>query len=83
MAEIIDFAEIQQARRRARAPEREHLERATEILRHNLAAVALALTTAPLEEHAELITRVERLAAMLRYALGMLARSHSIGGRGQ
>ena len=56
MAEIIDFAEIQEARRKARAriPEREHLERAVQIMRENLAAVAAELAEAPREEQAEL-----------------------------
>ena len=78
MAEIIDFAEIQQARRRARAPEREHLHRAIEILKQNLTAAAISLTTAPAEEHAELLTRIERLAAMIRYALGILGRTPTL-----
>jgi len=75
VAEIIDFAEIQQARRRARAPEREHLQRAIEILKQNLAAAAVALTTASPEEFPELLTRIERLTAMTRYALGILGRT--------
>ena len=74
MAEIIDFAEIQEARRKARAriPERENLERAVQIMRENLAAVAAELAEAPREEQAELLTRVERLAAMIRYGMRML-----------
>ena len=74
MAEIIDFAEIQEARRKARAriPERENLERAVQLMRENLAAVAAELADAPREEQAELLTRVERLAAMIRYGMRML-----------
>jgi len=74
MAEIIDFAEIQEARRKARAriPERENLERAVQMMRENLAAVAAELADAPREEQAELVTRVERLAAMIRYGMRML-----------
>ena len=74
MAEIIDFAEIQEARRKARAriPERENLERAVQIMRENLAIVAAELAEAPREEQAELLTRVERLAAMIRYGMRML-----------
>jgi anti-sigma-K factor RskA len=74
MAEIVDFAEIQEARRKARAriPERENLERAVQIMRENLAAVAAELAEAPREEQAELLTRVERLAAMIRYGMRML-----------
>jgi uncharacterized membrane-anchored protein len=74
MAEIIDFAEIREARRKARAgvPERENLERALQLMRENLATVAAALADAPREEQAELLTRVERLAAMIRYGMRML-----------
>jgi hypothetical protein len=74
MAEIIDFAEIQEARRKARAgiPQREHLERAVQVMRTNLAAVAAELADAPREEQAELLTRIERLAAMIRYGMRML-----------
>ena len=73
MAEIIDFEEIQQARRKARArvPERENLERAVQLMRENLAAVAAELADAP-REHLELLTRIERLAAMIRYGMRML-----------
>src|SRR6202041_2077509 len=76
MAEIIDFAEIQEARRKARAriPERENLERAVQLMRENLAAVAAELADAPREEQAELLTRVERLAAMIRYGMRMLGK---------
>jgi hypothetical protein len=74
MAEIIDFTEIQKARRKARAriPERENLERAVQLMRENLAAVAAELVDAPHEEQAELLTRVERLASMIRYGMRML-----------
>jgi uncharacterized membrane-anchored protein len=74
MAEIIDFAEIHEARRKARAgvPERENLERALQLMRENLARVAAELADAPREAQAELLTRVERLAAMIRYGMRML-----------
>jgi hypothetical protein len=77
MAEIIDFAEIQEARRKARAriPEREHLERALQLMRENLAAVAAELADAPRDAQPELLTRVERLAAMIRYGMRMLGDS--------
>ena len=73
MAEIIDFAEIQEARRKARvpAPERENLERAVQLMRENLAAVAAELADAPRDEQAELLTRVERLVALIRYGMRM------------
>ena len=74
MAEIIDFAEIEEARRKARAriPERENLERAVQIMRENLAAVAAELAEAPRDQQAELLTRIERLAALIRYGMRML-----------
>jgi anti-sigma-K factor RskA len=74
MAEIIDFAEIHEARRKARArvPERENLERAVQVMRENLAAVAAELVDAPPEDQAELLTRIERLASMIRYGMRML-----------
>ena len=74
MAEIIDFAEIQEARRKARArvPERENLERAVQLMRENLAAVAIEMAAAPQDQQAELLTRVERLAATIRYGMRML-----------
>ncbi len=77
MAEIIDFAEIQAARRKARAhgPERENLERAVQLMRENLAAVAAELASAPHDEQAALLTRVERLAAMIRYGMRMLGET--------
>ena len=74
MAEIIDFAEIHEARRKARAhvPERENLERAVQVMRENLAAVAAELVDAPREDQAEFLTRIERLASMIRYGMRML-----------
>ena len=77
MAEIIDFAEIQEARRKARAriPQHENLERAVQLMRENLAIVAAELADAPRETQAELLTRVERLAAMIRYGMRMLGDS--------
>ena len=84
MAEIIDFAEIQAARRRvrARSPERDSLERAIEIMKANLAAVANLLVTAPREEQTELLTRIERLAAMVRYGMRMLGDAPEAGAEG-
>ncbi|HEV2171378.1 MAG TPA: hypothetical protein VGR40_10540 [Candidatus Binatus sp.] len=74
MAEIIDFAEIQEARRKARAriPERENLERAVKHMRENLAGVAAQLADATRDEQAELLMRIERLTAMIRYGMRML-----------
>ncbi|MDO8431267.1 MAG: hypothetical protein Q7S58_02525 [Candidatus Binatus sp.] len=74
MAEIIKFAELQEARRKARArgPERENLERAVHLMRENLATAAYELIAAPPRHQAELLTRVERLAAMIRYGMRVL-----------
>lgn len=77
MAEIISFAEIQQARRRARAPERESLERALQVLRDNLAAAAQMLAEAPRAEQPELLRRVERLTSLVRYAMQMLGAAEA------
>ena len=79
MAEIIDFAEAQAERRRARPPTHEDLERAVEVLKASLATAAQALVDAAPEEQSELLTRVERLAAMVRYGLRMLGRSDDPG----
>ena len=83
MAEIIKFAEIQEARRKARArgPERENLERAVQVMRENLAAVAAELVHAPQIEQAELMTRIERLVAMIRYGMRMLGDTSDAGSR--
>ncbi len=72
MAEIIYLREIQAARRRGRVAQRESLERAVAILKENLAAVAEQLRDAPPAEQSELLDRVEKLAAMIRYGRRML-----------
>jgi hypothetical protein len=77
MAEIISFAEIQAARRRTRAPERENLERALQVLRDNLAAAAQMLADAPRAEQPELLRRVERLTSLVRYAMRMLGAAEA------
>jgi hypothetical protein len=81
MAEIIDFAEIQEARRKARAriPQRENLERAVQLMRENLAAVAVEMAEAQHEQQAELLTRIERLAALIRYGMRMLGENVDAG----
>ena len=81
MAQIIKLAEIQEARRKARArgPERENLERAIQVMRENLGAVAVELAHAPHVEQAELLTRVERLVAMIRYGMRMLGETADTG----
>jgi len=81
MAEVIHLAEVQAARRRsrARAPDRAELEQAVKVLRESLAATAQELMDAPCEEQDELLQRVERLAALIRYGLRMLGRSSDPG----
>jgi len=79
MAEIIDFAEAQEQRRRSRGAARENLERAVDVLKASLAATAAALSHAPPEQQSELLTRVERLAAMIRYGLRMLGETTDPG----
>jgi hypothetical protein len=72
MAEIIYLREIQQERRRVRVTQRQSLERAVAILIDNLAAVAEQLREAPPAEQSELLDRVEKLTAMIRYGRRML-----------
>ena len=79
MAEIIDFAEALAERRRSRPPTHEDLVRAVEVLKASLAATAQALVEALPAEQVELLNRIERLAAMVRYGLRMLGHSTDSG----
>ena len=87
MGEVIRLEEIDRERRRSRArvAERAHLERAVALLRENLAAAAEALRDAPAapaqQAHAqiELLGRIERFAAMIRYGLRMLGEAPGEG----
>lgn len=72
MAEIIHLREIQRARRRAPRDQREDLRRAVAVMKDNLAWTAEALREAPPAEQAELLDRIEKLSAMIRYGLLML-----------
>jgi hypothetical protein len=74
MAEIIHIREYQAARERARsrASDQASLERAAAIMRENLAAAATRLASAPPQDQPELLDRVEKLAAMVRYAMRMM-----------
>jgi hypothetical protein len=72
MAEIIYLREIQAERRRGRIAQRESLERAVQLLRENLADIAAQLAVAPAAEQSELLDRVEKLAALIRYGRRML-----------
>jgi hypothetical protein len=74
MAQIIDFAEIRGAReaQRAAVEERRSLEDAVETIRVNLAAVVERLRDAAGADRAELLSRMEKLSAMLRYGILLL-----------
>ncbi len=72
MAEIIYLREIRAERRRGRIAQRENLERAVQLLIENLAGVAAQLAAAPASEQGELLDRVEKLAALIRYGRRML-----------
>ncbi|HJU28439.1 MAG TPA: hypothetical protein VJ718_04675 [Candidatus Binataceae bacterium] len=74
MAEIIQIREYQAARERARnrGSDQVSLERAGAIMRENLAAAAARLANAPPQDQPELLDRVEKLAAMVRYAMRMM-----------
>jgi hypothetical protein len=74
VAQIIDFAEIRGAReaQRAAVAERRSLEDAVETIRVNLAAVVERLRDAAGADRAELLGRMEKLSAMLRYGILLL-----------
>lgn len=74
MAQIIDFAEVRGARQAQRAAidERRSLEDAVETIRVNLAAVVERLRDAGGGERVELLGRMEKLGAMLRYGVLLL-----------
>jgi hypothetical protein len=88
MGEVIRLEEIDRERRRSRARlgERAHLERAVALLRENLAAAADELRDTPnapshqaqahdTRAQLELLERIERFAAMIRYGLRMLGEA--------
>ncbi len=74
MAQIIDFAEIRGAReaQRAAGDERRSLEQAVETIRLNLAHVVDRLKDATEIERVELLNRMDKLGAMLRYGIKLL-----------
>jgi hypothetical protein len=73
VAEIIDFAEIREARQAQRSSlERRSLEEAVETIRVNLAAVVDRLKEADAAERMELLNRMDKLGAMLRYGIRLL-----------
>jgi hypothetical protein len=76
MAEIIDFAEIQAARLQQRQRrEHESLERAVELMRMNLVAVAIQLENASMAERLELLDRLDKLSAVMRYGIRLLGNA--------
>lgn len=74
MGEVIYLLEFQNARERAvrRASTHRDLDTAVAAMRESLAAVADRLRCAPPHEQPELLDRVEKLAAMIRYGMHML-----------
>jgi hypothetical protein len=74
LAEIIDINEIRRARSRGRLQddERKSLRRAVDLMQENLADVAMRLRDASPPDQPELLARVEKLAAMIRYGMQML-----------
>jgi len=83
VAQIIDFAEVRGARaaQRSAGEERRSLEEAVETIRLNLAAVVDRLKDAGVEERGELLNRMEKLGAMLRYGILLLDGSAERPGR--
>ena len=73
MGEVIQIRDLQAARERAHR-ERDHqsIEGALALMRENLAWAADQLRTAPIDAHPELLDRIEKLAATIRYGMLML-----------
>jgi hypothetical protein len=71
MAEIIQIREFQVARDRAQRGRADHTSvmRAIELFRQNIAAVANLMCSAPEDQQPELLDRLDKLTAMLRYAI--------------
>jgi hypothetical protein len=74
MGEIIQIRDLQAARERAqrRACDHQSIERALELMRENLAWVVERLRTAPIDAHPELLDRIDKLTATIRYGMLML-----------
>ena len=74
MGEVIYLRDFEKARERAvqRASTHRDLDTAVAAMRESLAAVADRLRCAPPHEQPELLDRVEKLAAMVRYGMHML-----------
>jgi hypothetical protein len=74
MAEIIELREFQAARERAQRRRADHasVAQALTIMRENLAAVADMMRSAPEDQQPELLDRLEKLTALLRYGMRMM-----------
>jgi hypothetical protein len=83
MAEIIYIREFQEERRRAiqRYSDHRNLEQAVQLMRDSLADAALDLRDAPPSQQAELLDRIEQLAAMVRYGLRMIGEDTAVVSR--
>jgi hypothetical protein len=75
MGEVIQIRALQAARERAhqRASDQQKIERALGLMRENLMWAAEQLQTAPADHHPELLDRIEKLAAAIRYGMLMLS----------
>jgi hypothetical protein len=77
VAEIIQLREVQAARERnqRRLADHRNLERAITLVRRSLAAAAERLEYAPTAEQGELLDRIEKLTAMIRYGMHLLGET--------
>lgn len=84
MGEVIYLREFERARERAarRASTHRDLDIAVAVMRDSLAAVAEQLCCASPHEQHELLDRVEKLAAMIRYGMRMLGAMPESGAAG-
>jgi len=74
MGELVQIQDLKAARERAqrRASGHQSIERALGLMRENLAWAAEQLSTTPIDRHPELLARIEKLAATIRYGMMML-----------
>jgi hypothetical protein len=71
MAQIIEIREFRAGRKRARQRTENYrnAERALSLMRESLMRAAEQLDVAPIAEHPELLERIEKLAATIRYGM--------------
>jgi hypothetical protein len=74
MGEVIQIRDLQAARERAqrRACGHDSIERALVLMRENLVWAAEQLRATPVDAQPELLERIEKLAATIRYGMLML-----------